>query len=71
MISTELPSWHCAITGDVNGDGIVDCKDLMGLKLALGIRSGEPGFLTTADVDGNGVIDVNDMVGVVRRMTGC
>jgi len=43
----------------------------MGLKLALGIRSGEPGFLTTADVDGNGVIDVNDMVGVVRRMTGC
>ena len=59
------------IVGDVNGDGVVNCQDNMALKLAFGIRAGEPGFLPTADVDGNGVIDVNDMIGVTRRMTGC
>jgi beta-glucosidase len=59
------------ITGDVNGDGVVNCQDLMALKLAFGIRAGEAGYLPTADVDGNGVIDVNDMVAVTRRMASC
>ena len=59
------------IVGDVNGDGIVNCLDLMALKLAFGTHTGEPGFLPTADIDGNGVIDVNDMIAVTRRMTSC
>jgi len=59
------------IVGDVNGDGIVNCQDLMALKLALGTRTGDPGFLPTADIDGNGIIDVNDMIAVIRRMTSC
>ncbi|HWZ73414.1 MAG TPA: glycoside hydrolase family 3 C-terminal domain-containing protein, partial [Casimicrobiaceae bacterium] len=59
------------IVGDVNGDGIVNCLDLMALKLAFGTHTGDPGFLPTADIDGNGVIDVNDMIAVTRRMTSC
>jgi hypothetical protein len=59
------------IVGDVNGDGVVNCQDLMALKLAFGTHTGDPGFLPTADIDGNGVIDVNDMIAVTRRMTSC
>ena len=45
-----------AITGDLNGDGVVDVEDLVALLLAWG--SDDP----SADLDGNGSVGVEDLV---------
>lgn len=39
-----------AVAGDVNGDGKVDCQDIVIVREAFGKRAGQPGFDACADV---------------------
>jgi trimeric autotransporter adhesin len=48
---------HCMashISGDVNGDGVVNCVDLDAVKASFGKKLGQPGFNPNADVNGDG-----------------
>jgi len=56
------------LVGDVNGDGVVNCTDLNGIKAAFGKRAGQPGFDSRADVNGDGVINVLDLSIVARLL---
>jgi WD40 repeat protein len=56
------------ITGDLNGDGRVDCNDLGIVKASFGKRSGQTGFDPRADVNGDGVVDVRDLATVARNL---
>lgn len=53
------------LTGDVNGDGLVDCTDLALIRAAFGNRTFDP----RADVNGDGVVDVRDLAYVAQRVT--
>ena len=71
IVSTALTTVvfpSSGVFGDVNGDGIVNCQDLSAATLAVGTRTGQPGFLPTADLDHNGVIDIRDIAGISRLL---
>jgi len=46
--------------GDLNADGVVDCKDLAIVKGSFYKRPGQPGFDARADMNADGVVDVKD-----------
>lgn len=54
--------------GDVNADGVVDCRDIALVRAALGTRAGQPGWDARADVVVDGVIDVRDLAYVSQRL---
>jgi hypothetical protein len=56
-----------AITGDVNGDGKVDTKDLALLVKAFGAFPSDPRWNASYDLDKNGRIDMRDLVIVVQN----
>ncbi|QGZ41927.1 metallopeptidase family M12-like protein [Pseudoduganella flava] len=56
------------LTGDVNGDGQVDCGDLGLIKALYAKRTGQIGFDGRADVVQDGVIDARDLSYVARRV---
>jgi hypothetical protein len=45
------------ITGDINGDGLVNVADLLLLLVAWGENPGDP-----ADLNGDGVVNVQDLL---------
>jgi hypothetical protein len=56
------------LTGDLNGDGAVNCDDIAIVKASMGKRVGEPGFDPRADVNGDGVVNVRDLTIVAQRL---
>jgi trimeric autotransporter adhesin len=56
------------ITGDVNGDGVVNCADLAIVKAAFGTKTGQAGFDPRADVNNDGVVNVLDLAIVARQV---
>ena len=48
------------VPGDLNGDGVADCKDLAIVKASFGKRLGQPGFDPRADVYTDGVVDIRE-----------
>ena len=55
-----------AVPGDVNGDGVVDFADLVGLLGSWGVcLVGEP---CPADIDGNGSVDFGDLVALLALL---
>jgi hypothetical protein len=48
------------VYGDLNADGVTDCKDLAIVKGSFGKRAGQPGFDARADVNADGVVDFKD-----------
>ena len=46
---------------DINGDGVVDARDLAAFNLALGSSVGEPNYNRFADFDRDGRITLNDL----------
>jgi len=47
--------------GDVNGDGVIDQKDIDLLKVAFGTQKGESGYVEACDLNHDGVIDYKDL----------
>ena len=47
--------------GDVNGDGIIDQKDVDLLRAAYGTQKGQPGYVEAYDLNHDGVIDGRDI----------
>jgi hypothetical protein len=56
-------------TGDVNGDGVINCTDLDIVKAAFGKSAGQPGWDARADVNHDGVINVLDLAFVSQRLS--
>jgi hypothetical protein len=56
-------------SGDVNGDGEVNCKDLQLVKASMGKKTGQPGFDPEADVNLDGVVDVKDLAIVASQLS--
>lgn len=55
------------ITGDVNGDGVVDIADVNGaIDIILGVTASKP----DADVNGDGVIDIADVNKIIDIILG-
>jgi hypothetical protein len=48
--------------GDINGDGIVNIKDVIIVSAAFGSVPGDPNWDPTADINEDKVINVKDMV---------
>jgi hypothetical protein len=62
---------HCIasrISGDVNGDGVVNCVDLDAVKASFGKKLSQPEFNPNADVNGDGVVNVLDLSIVARQV---
>lgn len=55
--------------GDVNGDGVIDDKDVDLVKKAYGSREGDPNWNPACDLNHNGVVDAGD-VAIVSRNYG-
>jgi hypothetical protein len=49
------------LLGDINGDGIVDYKDLAILAIAYGSKKGDPNFNPLADLNNDSIIDYKDL----------
>lgn len=57
-----------ALPGDVNGDGVVDCRDAAVVKASFGKRAGAVGFDARADTNGDGVVDIRDLSFVTQKL---
>lgn len=53
--------------GDVNGDGVIDQKDMDLLKAAWGAFRGEPGYNEACDLNHDDVIDASDLAILSRN----
>jgi hypothetical protein len=49
------------VFGDVNEDGIVNCKDVAIIKADFGTKKGQPGYNPLADLNNDGVINILDL----------
>jgi hypothetical protein len=58
---TSVRAVSNTIPGDINGDGIVNMKDVALVAKALGSRPGDSNWNANADLDGNGIIDQKDL----------
>jgi len=47
--------------GDVNGDGIIDTKDIEIMKVAFGSTPGKPNWNPAYDLNGDGKVDMRDI----------
>jgi hypothetical protein len=56
-----------ALVGDVNGDGIVDLKDVYIVGKAYGSYPGHPKWNPAADLNGDLKVDLKDFVIVVSN----
>jgi Dockerin type I domain len=55
-------------TGDVNGDGVVNCADLDIVKAAFGEKVGQTGFDMRADVNDDGIVNILDLSYVAKQL---
>ena len=55
------------IVGDVNGDGVVDMKDIVAIGHALGTQLGDSRWNAGADLNNDGKIDLRDIVKALRN----
>ncbi len=56
------------LSGDVDGNGVVNCADVAIVRAAMGRSTGQPGFDARADVNGDGVVNVRDLPFVTQRL---
>ncbi|MDH5482644.1 MAG: PKD domain-containing protein [Candidatus Bathyarchaeota archaeon] len=53
---------YVGIPGDIDGNGIVEVKDLLAIALAYGSYPGKVGYQANLDINGNEFIDVKDIL---------
>jgi hypothetical protein len=56
------------VPGDLNGDEVVNCKDLAVVQASFGKRKGQQGYNAWADINGDGVVNIIDLMFVARRI---
>jgi hypothetical protein len=56
------------VSGDVNGDGVVNCADMAIVQAAFGTRLGQPGYQANADLNSDEVINILDLATVARNL---
>jgi PKD repeat protein len=61
---------HC-VSYDLNGDGIVNCRDLLVVIAALGSMPGNPLWNPVADVNMDNGVDMKDYVLVAQHVGNC
>ncbi len=57
------------LTGDINGDGVVDMRDLVAIAVSWGRIMGETGFDSRCDLISDGCINVLDLLLLVYNWT--
>ena len=57
-----------AVSGDLNGDGVVNCADLAIIRASFGKKTGQSGFDPRADINGDGIVNVIDLAFVSRQL---
>jgi trimeric autotransporter adhesin len=55
-------------TGDVDGNGVINCDDIGQLRRYLGQRVGDPGYVAAFDFNSDGIIDNIDLAYVQKRL---
>jgi len=55
-------------TGDVDGNGVINCDDIGQLRRYLGQRVGDPGYVAAFDFNSDGIIDNLDTAYVQKRL---
>jgi Ca2+-binding EF-hand superfamily protein len=53
--------------GDINGDGIIDYRDINKVAMAFGSTPGHPRWSPDGDLNRDGVVDMRDMFIVAKR----
>ena len=56
------------IPGDLNGDGVVNCQDILIIRNSWGKRSTQQGFDPLADYNRDGVVNVFDLAAVSKYL---
>jgi alpha-acetolactate decarboxylase len=67
-LSTLVAFVPVSMLGDVDGDDVVSCADLVIVRAAYGARTGQARFDIRADMNRNGVIDISDLALVSRQL---
>ncbi len=67
LLLTCINAVNSAVTGDLNGDGNVDIKDLTIVAMHFG-DSPDPDQTPNPDVNGDGVVNILDLVAVAIRI---
>lgn len=55
------------LTGDVNGDAVIDIFDIVAVARLIGTSSGTAEYMSTADLNTDGIIEVFELVTVARH----
>jgi hypothetical protein len=65
------PAKPSSAQGDLTGDGKVNVSDaILGLNIAVGLRTATPAQIQTADFNGDGKLTVSDVVKMLRLAVG-
>ena len=66
--SVVLNSASGNASGDVNGDGVVNCTDFDLVRASFGKSKGQPGYNSAADLNNDGVVNIQDLSAVSRNV---
>ena len=56
------------LPADVDGDGVVTCKDLLAVRASVGKIFGQPGYNPRADVNRDGIVNFRDLADVYFKL---
>ena len=56
------------VVGDVNGDGVVTCADLVVIRASIVSRRGQPNYNAAADLNNDGIVSVLDLSMAAQRL---
>ena len=64
----QFSATYAKVTGDVDGDGVVNCTDVAIVKASYGKRAGQAGYDARADVNGDKIVNIVDLSTVTRAL---
>lgn len=70
IASINVSANGVSLIGDVNGDGVVDFADAVGVVNYFVGKTPSPFNIDVADVDGDGVVDVADAIRIINIAVG-